>query len=184
MRLQSRQRLVHPLTRQADQVRQLLLGDSQNFTHARVQHRIEQCSQAAGNAHIRVVQAVNLARGNKLGQTFIELVHHKTVKANGVVQQPVKRVNRQPGHHAFAQRLNVVAIWLALECSAFAKPAAGRHAGVRHGHALVVVTAHFEQAFNDPEPVSDRPANPAHIVPCCCVTHAQSRSSYLALKRV
>ena len=100
--LQLGQCFIHALARQADEVSQLLLGDTQNFTHAGVKSRVEQRGQAAGHTHIGVVHAVDLARSNELPQALVELVHHKAVKADGMVQQPVKGIDRQTGHHAFA----------------------------------------------------------------------------------
>jgi hypothetical protein len=66
LRLQRHQRFVDPLARQPHQVSQLLLGDAQHLAHAGVQHRVEQRRQAARHAHVGVVEAVDLARGNEL----------------------------------------------------------------------------------------------------------------------
>ncbi len=152
------QGLVHALARQANQVSELLLGDTQDFTNSGIQHGVEQRRQAARHANIGVGHAVNLARGNELPQPLIELVHHKAVETYRVVQQPVKGIDRQPRDHTFAQGLDVVAVRLAFERRAFAKPAAWRHPGKRHGHALGVVAAHLEQALHHTKPVSHRPA--------------------------
>jgi hypothetical protein len=143
--------------------------------HARIQQRVEQRRQAARDTHVGVVQPVDLARGDELSEAFVELVHHEPVEADGMVQQPVEAVDRQPGHHTFAQRLDVVAVGFALEGRALAEPAAGRHAGEGHGLALGVVAAHLEQALDHAKPVGHRPPDAADVVARVGVAHQQRR---------
>ena len=162
--LQRRQRLVHALARQPHQVGQFLLRDAQHLADAGEQHRVEQRGQVARHAQVGVVHAVDLARGDELRQPLVQLVHHEAVEADGVVQQPVEGVDRQAGHHAAAQRLDVVAVDLALEHRAFAEPAARRQAAEGDGLALRVVGAHLQQALDHAEPVGDRPADAADVV--------------------
>ena len=177
MRLQRHQRFIDPLARQPHQVSQLLLGDAQHLAHTGVEHRVEQGRQTAGHAHVGVVEAINLARGNELTQPFVELVHHEPVERDGVVEQPVKRVNGQARHHALAQRLDVVAVRLALHGRALTKPAARGHARERHGLALGVVAAHLEQPLHHAEPVRHGPADAAHEVAGQGITHQQGGHS-------
>ena len=180
MRLQRCQRFIDPLARQTHQVSQLLLRDAQHFAHPRVQHGVEQRRQTARHAHIGIGQPVNLARGDELAQPLVELVHDKAVKADGMVQQPVEGVDRQPRHHTFAQRLDVVAVGLALHGGALAKPPTRRHAGEGHCLSLGVVAAHLEQALHHPKPVGHRPPHAAHKIPWSGIAHQQRRLGTLA----
>ena len=182
--MQRCQRLVDALARQAHQVGQLLLRDAQHFAHPRVKRPVEQRRQAARHAHIGVVQPVNGTRCNELAQTLIELVHDKTVEAQRMVQQPIKGVDRQSGHSAFAQRLHVVAVGLALDHRALAKPAPRRQSGKGHGAAVGVVAAHLEQALDHAEPVRHRLALATDTVAHLCVGHAQRFHGALALVRL
>jgi len=159
--LQRAQRLVDTLARQTHQVGQLLLGDAQHLAHPGVQHRVEQRGQVARHAGIGLVKPVNLARGNELAQPLVEQVQHKAVEANAVVQQLVEALQRYARHRAAAQGLDVVAIGLALDQRALAKPGPRRHAGEGDGRAVHRVVAHLEQTVDQPEPVAGRPADAA-----------------------
>jgi hypothetical protein len=88
---------------------------------------------------------------------------------------------RDAGHQALAQRLDVVAVDLALEHRAFAEPAAGRHAGEGDGHAQRAVVAHLQQAVEHAEPVGHRPAHAAHQFAGLDLHHAQVGQHPLAL---
>ena len=79
----------------------------------------------------------------------------------------------QAGDAALAQRLNVVAVALPLECRAFTKPAARRHSGKRHGLTLGVVSAHLQQSVDDPKPVRHRTPDAANIVTRAGICDAQ-----------
>ena len=158
------QGLVHTLARQAHQIGQLLLGDAQHVAHAGVQHWVEQGGQAARHPDVGVGHAVNFARGDELAQTFIKLFHDEAIEANRVVQQPVEGVDVQPGHHAVAQRLDVVTVDFALEGRALAKPAARGYAGKGHALAGGVVAAHLEQAVHHAKPVGHGAAYAANVV--------------------
>jgi hypothetical protein len=167
------QRLVDALARQAHQVAQLLLRDAQQLAHARVQHRVEQRARLRATRVVGVVQAVDLARGDELAQPLVQLHHHEAVEADAAVEQPVEGGDRDAGHDAVAQRLDVVAVDLALEHRAFAEPAAGRHAGEGDRHAQRRVVAHLQQAVEHAEPVGHRPADAAHQSPGLDLHHAQ-----------
>jgi hypothetical protein len=52
----------------------------------------------------------------------------------------------------------VVAVGLALQGRAFAKPATGWHTGEGHGLALGVVGAHFQEAVDHAKPIRHRAA--------------------------
>ena len=153
---------VGALARQAHDIGQLLLRDAQDVAHAGVQHRVAQGGQAARHPHIGVVEAVRFACRDELPQPLVELVHDEAVKADGVVQQPVEGVYMQPGHHGFAQGVDVVTVGLAFEHRALAEPAARRDADQRRGLALRVVDAHFEQTVDHAEPVGHGPPGAAH----------------------
>jgi len=101
-----------------------------------------------------------------------------------MVQQPVEGVYGQARHHAFAQGLYVVAVGLALDGRAFAKPAARRQAGKGHGAAVGVVVAHLEQALDHAEPVGDGAPDAAHIVAGQRVAHQQHLFGAGALVRL
>ena len=60
-----------------------------------VEHRVEQRCQAAADARIGVVQAVDLARRDELAEPLVELVHHETVERDAAIQQRVEGVDRQ-----------------------------------------------------------------------------------------
>jgi hypothetical protein len=90
------------------------------------QHRVEQRGEIACDRAGRAGHAVDLARGDELREALVQLVHHEAVEADRVVQEPVKGVDGQARHHASAQRLDVVAVDLALEHRAFAEPAPWR----------------------------------------------------------
>ena len=83
------------------------------------------------------------------------------------------KITRMLRAASFAQGLDVVAVGLALERGALAKPAAGRHASESHGLALGVVAAHLEQALHHAKPISHRPPETADIVPRFRVAHQQ-----------
>ena len=87
----------------------------------------------------------------------------------------------QPRHAAGPQGLDVVAVGLALEGGALAKPAAGRNAGVGHGLALRVVGAHLEQPVDHTKPIGGGAAGAAQGVAGAGVGHFQVFGSALAL---
>ncbi len=127
------------------------------------------------------MHAVDLAGGDELRQSLVELVHDEAVETDRMVQQPMEGVDRQASHDALAQRLDVVAVAFALERGALSEPASRRQAAERHGLALVVVAAHLEQALHHAEPVRHRPPDPAHVVARQGVTDPDVRGRTVVL---
>ena len=93
-----------------------------------------------------------------------ELVHDEPVKPNRGRQQGVEMVDRQTRHHTRAQGLHVVAIGLAFERRAFAKPSPARHASEGQTVAFVSVDVHFEQAVDHAKPIRGRTPDAADHV--------------------
>ena len=180
-RLQAVQRLVDALARQPDQVAELLLRDAQQAADAGVEHRVEQRRQAARHAHVGVAHAVDLARADELAQALVELLHHEAVERDAALEQPVEGLDAEPGDDALAQRLDVVAVDLALDHRALAEPAAGRHAGEGDRHAHRGVVAHLEQAVDHAEPEGRRPADAAQQLAGADLHHPQVADDALAL---
>ena len=138
------QGLVHTLSGQTHQIGQFLLRDAQQIPHARKQHWIEQGRQVSRHPQIGIVQTVKFSRGNELTQALVQLVHHKAVKTQRIVDQPIESIEGQTCHHTGAQGLDVVTVDLALQGRALAKPTPWRHTRKGHGLAIFVVAAHFQ----------------------------------------
>ena len=155
------QRLVDALTRQADEIAELELGDPQQRADARIEDRVEQRREAARHPRVRIVQPIDLARRDELAEALVQLLHDEAVERDAAVEQPVEGLDAESGDHALAQRLDVVAVGLALDHGSFAEPAAGRQAGERDRDPARAVVAHLQQALDHAEPVRHRPADAA-----------------------
>src|SRR5664279_6343895 len=125
---------------------------------------MKQRSEAARDARIGVAEAIDLARGDELAEPLVELLDDEAVEGNAAVEQPVERLDAEAGDLALAQRLDVVAIGLALDHRALAEPAAGRQAGEGDRDAHGGVVARLQQAVDDAEPVRHRPADAAEQI--------------------
>ena len=164
-----------------DQVAQLLLRDAQQAADAGVEHRMEQRRQAARDAAVGVGHAVDLARADELAEPLVQLLRDEAVEGDAALDQPVEGLDAQARHHALAQRLDVVAVGLALDHRALAEPAAGRHAGEGDGDAHRGVVAHLQQAVDDAEPVGHRPADAAQQFAGADLHHLEVAQGALAL---
>ena len=89
----------------------------------------------------------------------------------------MKCVKGQARHHAGPQGLYVVAVGLAFQSRAFAKPTAWGHARESHGLAVDVVGAHFEKARDIAKPISHRAPDSTHKVTFFSVTYPKGIDS-------
>ena len=177
------ERLVDALARQADQIGELLLGDIEHAADAGEKLRIEERRQIACDAQVGIRDAVDFARGDELAQALVQLLQDEMVEANAGCEQAVKHLDRQAGHGAASQGLDVVAVGLALEQGALAEPASRWQTGEGDRLAAQVIIAHLQQAGDDTKPQVGGLANAADAFADFSICDLQASDNFLSLCR-
>ncbi len=130
-----------------------LLGDIEVARQVRIENRIEQRGDAAGEPRRRIQRAAVFEQGDELAEAFVELSDQEPVEADAVFEQPHEGRAVHDGEAGVAQRHHVVAAGLILEHGALPEPGAGGQAGETGRLAAAGDRAHPGEAGDDAAPV-------------------------------
>src|SRR3954469_11647317 len=119
------QTLVGILPGDARQRSDFLLGDVEMKCRVRIEDRIEQRGNAAGNTRCRVQRSAIVDQRGKLPEAFVELANQEAIETYTTLEQPDEGGTVHHCHTRVAQCHHVVTSRLVLEHRTFAEPCTG-----------------------------------------------------------